>query len=85
MFLQFWNWISSKGLQGYALRAKTDKTGDETKEIMRANPSYLQIEPTPDKNIFFSRKIPKSKSWICHTPATIYTVFTIIHIAFTLY
>ena len=61
MFLQFWNWISSKGLQGYALRAKTDKTGDETKEIMRANPSYLQIEPTPDKNIFFSRKFQKAK------------------------
>ena len=79
MFLQFWNWISSKGLQGYALRAKTDKTGDETKEIMRANPSYLQIEPTPDKNIFFLENSKKQKLNLPHTSNYLHCIYNYSH------
>ena len=31
------------------------------------------------------QKVPKSKTWVCHTLATIYIVFTFIYIAFILY
>ena len=76
--MKSWGSDSFKWLKAAKITNKWQDSDESTASSLLPQVLHLQFQTTLDwTQVENFQKVPKSKTWICLTPATIYTVFTL--------
>ena len=78
LWMKSWGSDSFKWLKAAKITNKWQDSDESTASSLLPQVLHLQFQTTLDwTQVENFQKVPKSKTWICLTPATIYTVFTL--------